>query len=342
MKPGNLGWQNDEDQIARLYYLAISFDKWEDGSDVDSEISTLIKSSGDPFLWFKNHTGMKVNDFLDWINAKGMSKNIENYSNIKTKLVTLVKETVQDNSNRGSLDDLIPKNVRDIVYEIENPVTQTYLDYKRDVFTRGLLPWYFQDDAIKEDNNRSFMVHTILHMNEDGKSKINSNVFDITLQVAMEILNYNNIYCSEIFRMALNSTGSRKDTNSNPHVDHMHSHKVLMVYLSNSEGNTLVCGEKYGKDSNGTLGGSAVYPGFTIKGEKSLNVIAEIKPTEDRTVIFDGLQYHCHKFPPTGENRFVLIVTFNDGESTEVGYQIKDKERVSSRPHSTHLKVNLN
>ena len=60
MKPGNLGWQNDEDQIARLYYLAISFDKWEDGSDVDSEISTLIKSSGDPFLWFKNHTGMKI------------------------------------------------------------------------------------------------------------------------------------------------------------------------------------------------------------------------------------------------------------------------------------------
>ena len=342
MKPGNLEWQNDEDQIARLYYLAISFDNWEYGLDVDSEISTLINGSGDPFLWFKNHTGMKVNDFLDWINAKGIRKNIENYSNMKTKLVTSTKEIVQDNSNRGSLDDLIPKNVRDIVYEIENPVTQTYLDYKRDVFTRGLLPWYFQDDAINEDKNRSFMVHTILHMNEDGKSKINSHVFDITLQVAMEILNYNNIYCSEIFRMALNSTGSRKDINSNPHVDHMHNHKVLMVYLSNNEGNTLVCDEKYGKDSNDTLGGSSVYPGFTIEGEKTLNVIAEIKPTEDRTVIFDGLQYHCHKFPPAGESRFVLIVTFNDEESTGVGYQIKDKERVSSRPHSTRLKVNLN
>jgi len=355
MQPGNLNWKNDKEQIARLYYLATSFEKWKDGSDLDSEISTLINGSGDPFKWFRNHTGMKVDDFLDWFNAQGMNENIENYANSKIKLVTSVKEIVQGSPNENSLDDLIPKNAKDIVYEIENPATQTYIDFKRDVFTRGLLPWYFQDDALKADNNRSFMVHTILHMNEDGRSKINSHIFDMALQVAMEILNYNDIYCSEIFRIALNSTGSRKDAHSNPHVDHMHSHKVLMLYLSNSEGNTLVCRDKYGKDSNGILdeassfhlpndsiGGSEVYPGFTIEGEKTLEVIAEIMPTEDRTAIFDGLHYHCHKFPPAGENRFVMIVTFNDEESTGVGYQIKDEERVSSRPHTTHLKVNLN
>jgi hypothetical protein len=81
-----------------------------------------------------------------------------------------------------------------------------------------------------------------------------------------------------------------------PHLDNYHEHKVLVYYVNDSDGDTILFNEKYkpsDKDSN-----------------VHLSTEARVHPKKGRILMFDGLQYHTSQNPINSKYRCVLNINF--------------------------------
>ena len=78
-----------------------------------------------------------------------------------------------------------------------------------------------------------------------------------------------------------------------PHVDLYYSHVVMLYYVNESDGDTVIYKEKY----NGN--GEAKYPSH-------LTELKRIKPKKGRLVVFDGLHYHASSNPRKNPYRCVI------------------------------------
>ena len=161
------------------------------------------------------------------------------------------------------------------------------------------VPWFYHETTVKDQKyNFPFYSHVIQTRSKNPEDPVvsNSPLFDISTTVVKQILEYNNISCSKIYRINLNATHSNFTTSS-PHVDHFFPHQVLLIYLSeNSGGETLVFNERYPKFFN-------QYDKITLD---------KIYPSVQNSVItFDGLKYHCHTSPVIGKQRVVLVATYD-------------------------------
>ena len=112
----------------------------------------------------------------------------------------------------------------------------------------------------------------------DAESKSKSEYVDLCVTVMNEILDYSNLFGAYIFhRAAANRTYADEGIQlSEPHIDHNFPHNNLLVYLTNSGGETFVEGEKF-------------------------------NPKEDDVIVFEGRHYMKR---PIKDKRIVLVATF--------------------------------
>jgi len=139
-------------------------------------------------------------------------------------------------------------------------------------------PWYWVDPH--RDSRFPFYSHTLIERPERGMGvpKVVSSVTELAQTVVIETCEANSISVDCFYRMAVNCTDGRggyKRT-SETHVDHDFDHQSLLIYLTDSDGATVVGGERY-------------------------------EPVEDTALFFIGEHYHER---PTGGRRVVLVATF--------------------------------
>lgn len=184
------------------------------------------------------------------------------------------------------LDDFIPKKYQD---DLEN------LLLKNQSF-----PWYLTQDISyqstdKEFNNlkRKFTAFSHVFKNEKG---IQSKIFDFLIPMvyqATEQINFqfNDIVMARSFLQLSNTSGS-----NNPHIDFEIPHLVLLYYVNNSQGSTILYEEKY--------------PDIKIEELKDtqLTVKTEIEPKKGRCLLFNGLTYHSSSGP---DKDLRCIINFN-------------------------------
>lgn len=170
---------------------------------------------------------------------------------------------------------------------LKNPVTEKYLKLKQHILSDEF-PWYYSERSLPEDSinekyiNMPYYGHSFLIRPEGTQvsqkfSKPNSNYVDIVYEVFEEILLANQ-FIDNYFYLRINANCVHADSGiqfSIPHVDHSFSHRNIIVYLTNSGGNTYV-----------------------------LNNLHE--PNEDDVVLFDG--EHYMERPKFGR-RVILIAT---------------------------------
>jgi len=180
-----------------------------------------------------------------------------------------------------------------MILPLKNPNTDNYKILKNIILSNDF-PWYYHETStldylldIEQQNlekygNLPFYGHTFLDR-PDGLEKykkvseVKSQYFDLSYTVFEEILNFNNLNL-EYFYLRMNANCVHSDSvyqYSLPHIDHRFPHKNIIVYLTNSGGNTIIEEVPY-------------------------------EPKEDDVLIFEG-EHYIEK--PKASRRIVLVST---------------------------------
>lgn len=83
-----------------------------------------------------------------------------------------------------------------------------------------------------------------------------------------------------------------------PHVDSIESHKVALLYLNNSDGDTIIYKERY---TTGKM---------PFQNVNDLTVDQKITPKPNRLVFFDGDLYHSASTPVNNQLRYAINFNF--------------------------------
>ena len=176
---------------------------------------------------------------------------------------------------------LVFDNILDLEYQerIKNILIgeETYNDY--------YFPWYFTQDVTKykdaDSQKRSAFFHGyVVSDNDNTMGTIDSIFHDIFITLLenacrkIDKQNVNVIKGRSFLQLPINYKGERIDT---PHVDIVGDHFVILYYVCDSDGDTIIYNEKVKSDN------------YTIQ--------KRITPKQGRVVLFDGSYYHTAEQP---------------------------------------------
>lgn len=81
-----------------------------------------------------------------------------------------------------------------------------------------------------------------------------------------------------------------------PHLDNYNEHYVLVYYINDSDGDTILFNERFENEHR-------------LKNEPiELTTEARVKPKKGRILLFDGLQYHTSQNPINSSHRAILNI----------------------------------
>lgn len=168
---------------------------------------------------------------------------------------------------------------------LSNPITSTYLNFKKDLLSANF-PWFWGENTTPNTDfdkskysNVSCYSHTFLCRPEENKKypTANSNYLDTISIVFKEILDFNNINLNTFMRINANCTHPYPNILSSvPHLDHTFTHKNIIIYFTNSGGDTFVNENRH-------------------------------SPKEDDVLLFEGIHYYQ---TPLKNRRIISVATF--------------------------------
>lgn len=174
--------------------------------------------------------------------------------------------------------------------ELKNPCTEEYLELKK-YLQSDAIPWFYNSRTIFEDQEDiPFYSHKIMERPNKNEgtpyTQIMSADFDRVYFILKQVIEYNKLDVSVIYRINFNATFSvlTKNKRSVYHTDLNIPHYNLLIYMSKFKG-----GELYIKDD-----------------------IQEVKfsPKEDDIILFDGELEHCISVPEGIDRRIIMVVNF--------------------------------
>jgi len=171
-----------------------------------------------------------------------------------------------------------------ILKELKNPITEKYLELKKCILSRNF-PWFY-DVTTPLEEGIPFFSHTVLARPTEQllAPKINSNYFDLAIEVLSQIIKYNNLEVNSFMRINANLVISHGGgVACDKHCDHMFPHKNLLIYLNQASGPTV-----------------------SINSYD--NIEEYFHPKEDAIITFEGEHYYYQ--PNIGEKRIVLVATY--------------------------------
>lgn len=151
-------------------------------------------------------------------------------------------------------------------------------------------PEYFYSDSDSNSRETVLLGHSF-YLNGEQQS-LNYKISDFILD---RFIGRSGIAFKSLIRSKANlqfkSAEFDRTNYTTPHVDSLSPHSVLIYYVSDSDGNTVLFDRKLGQD------------------KKEYNIIKEIEPKKGRFLLFDGKHYHAAKFSLLSEAR--ININFN-------------------------------
>ena len=165
-----------------------------------------------------------------------------------------------------------------------------------ETFNGYYFPWYFTQDVTKHNDvdsqKRSAFFHGyVVSDNDNTMGTIDSIFHDIFITLLenacrkIDKQNVNVIKGRSFLQLPINFKGKREDT---PHVDIVGDHFVMLYYVCDSDGDTIIYNEQEKSSS------------YTIQ--------KRITPKQGRVVLFDGSYYHTAEQPL---NNIRCVVNYN-------------------------------
>ena len=142
-------------------------------------------------------------------------------------------------------------------------------------------PWYYIDDVTAsgdyETQKRGAFVHDYVHYEYGIESDFHYLFLDLIKKSCskLKIKEVDVLQGRSFFQLPTNIKKEDVDT---PHTDMPYPHFVMLYYVCDSDGDTIIYNEK------------------TIS-EKGLTVQKKVTPKQGRVVLFDGAYYHTAQQP---------------------------------------------
>ena len=155
-----------------------------------------------------------------------------------------------------------------------------------ETFNDYYFPWYFTQDVTnqkdKNSQKRSALTHQYVISEDDTDTvgTIDSVFHDLFIPLLnkacnkVDKQNISIIKGRSFLQLPINYKGKKEDT---PHIDIIDSHFVMLYYVCDSDGDTIIYNEQVKSDS------------YTVQ--------KKITPKQGRVVLFDGSYYHTAEQP---------------------------------------------
>jgi hypothetical protein len=174
------------------------------------------------------------------------------------------------------------------------------------IFTSSGFPWYFYPNVNSKvrpedradhptviyDDTRyaeSFGFSSLLFPTDEP----NNELFRYPKQIFEQFLNYHRLRPERLLRVKANllvrSVGDSRPFS--PHVDVPFPHWVMIYYVNDSDGDTVILDK--------------IYP-----DRENANVLQRVSPKKGRAIMFDGRHYHCGACPVRHDTRIVFNYDF--------------------------------
>jgi len=145
------------------------------------------------------------------------------------------------------------------------------------------------------------------------------SIFLRTSSWCQAALGYHGFDCQNIsrIRFALQQTSKGNNVN-NPHLDAYHDHTVLLLYLTDADGDTLLYNNKVERSSDGVIkGGEYIVDDSSwhtyLTNYVNNNEFTEkvrVSPKRNRAVVFNGDYWHSSSAPKEKADRIILNANF--------------------------------
>lgn len=191
------------------------------------------------------------------------------------------------------IDNVIPKNYQELI--------------KQRLYSRNF-EWYFIEDVTAKTKDlyqgRPANSHVFIN---DGT--VNSKHLDLVLPIAFNAADIVGFdfqaisFARSFMQYPLNSEviGKNNELLDSFHVDDItKNHMVVLYYVNDSDGPTVILDKYYDKESGS-------FPDTDIKESEEL-VLARVEPKQGRCVVFDGRLYHTATQP---RNSMRSVINFN-------------------------------
>lgn len=168
------------------------------------------------------------------------------------------------------------------------------------------LPWQLTQDTAWGTDSRvedNFSFHHLARSNDQPTSQYH----DIADLVVRALLDNANIRCNQIVKIRFGlytNIGHYKI--HDPHVDLKYPHSTGLLYLNDSDGDTIIYNERY--DYNSNMDPNDFYK---AKLQSKVTVYSRVEPKKNRLLVFDGSIYHSSSSPQKHSQRSVLAFCFN-------------------------------
>ena len=177
---------------------------------------------------------------------------------------------------------------------LENENFSWYLSFDKTATTSVSWTDYF---STLTDNISEYLqfVH-LFAVNGEKNSEYVNNVTEVFLRAGKKygfddsIIRIKGNFCTRVSEQPINSHQS-------PHIDSNVNHWVMIYYVNDSDGDTIIFNEKL------------EHP-HTMESIKSLTIKKKITPKQGRIVIFDGSYLHAGTHPRSSNSRIVINYVF--------------------------------
>ena len=180
-------------------------------------------------------------------------------------------------------DDIISKDYQNKIKSILVGETR----YNEDDF-----PWYYIDDITSagdyENQKRGAFGHDYVHYEEGIESDFHFLFIDL-IKNSCSKLNIKEVDVLQGRSFLQLPTNIKKEDVDTPHTDMSVQHFVMLYYVCDSDGDTIIYNEK-------------------VISEKGLTVQKKVTPKQGRVVLFNGAYYHTAQQP---NHNLRCIVNYN-------------------------------
>jgi hypothetical protein len=186
---------------------------------------------------------------------------------------------------------------------LENAVGKSVFGKITDAVFDLQFPWYYGPTAYASEEKKSLYDHSYSHLVlSDGKAY--NQVGDM---LAMTLYNLSDVIQQDIktiLRIRLGSIPvTPKPIIHTPHVDLEFSHKTALLYLNDSDGDTVFYDLKYPFTERLST------HDYYLKNKKKMKIVETVKPEKNKFIWFDGFNYHSSTSPTKVDRR--IVVNFN-------------------------------
>ena len=180
---------------------------------------------------------------------------------------------------------------------IDNFLDKEYFDKIQSHIEGCHFPWNYRDNITTGENNTIGMYGFNYIIIDPDKDKPND--LGLYNRLIYEMIKATG--CNDIFRSRLDMTVNRGESIIlDPHVDFFFPHVSSILYINNSDGNTIIYNQKYNDHD---------------RYDQKLTVKEEIEPVANRLLIFDGLYIHTGCTTSKYNRRILINSNFRYRES---------------------------